>query len=87
MLHLDIKKLGRFRGVGHRMRGVRTWTTGGRGWEYVHVCIDDYSHVAYLEVLENETAETTVGFLRRAYAWFSKRNVQVQRLLTDSGPA
>lgn len=86
MLHLDVKKLGKFTGVGHRITGARTHTTGGRGWEYVHVCIDDYSRVAYLEVLEDETGETTTSFLRRAQAWFAARGVRVRRVLTDNGP-
>ena len=85
LLHLDTKKLGRFSGIGHRATGVRTHTTGGRGWECVHVCIDDYSRVAYLEVLEDETAETTAAFLRRAVAWYEAQGVAVRRVLTDNG--
>ncbi|PPU54802.1 IS481 family transposase, partial [Xanthomonas codiaei] len=45
MLHLDIKKLGRFQQAGHRVTGDRTQTSRGAGWEYVHVAIDDHSRV------------------------------------------
>jgi transposase InsO family protein len=68
MLHRDIKKLGRFVRPGHRVTGNRRDSVDGAGWEYVHVCIDDYSRVAYVEVLANEKADTTTGFLERAKA-------------------
>lgn len=87
MLHLDIKKLGRIVRPGHRVTGNRRDTVDGAGWEYVHVCIDDYSRVAYVEVLANEKADTTTGFLERATAWFASRGIKVRRVLTDNGSA
>jgi transposase InsO family protein len=87
MLHLDIKKLGRFVRPGHRVTGNRRDTVDGAGWEYVHVCIDDYYRVAYVEVLAIEKADTTTGFLERATAWFVSRQITVRRILTDNGPA
>ena len=85
MLHLDIKKLGRIVRVGHRATGDRRDRTRGAGWEFVHVCVDDCSRLAYAEVLANERGLTVAGFLRRAVAWFRCRGIQVRRVLTDNG--
>jgi transposase InsO family protein len=87
MLHLDVKKLGRIRGIGHRITGDRGAGKRNRGigWEFVHVCIDDASRVAYVEVLPDETGPTTVGFLKRAVAWYRSLGVRVRRVLTDNG--
>jgi transposase InsO family protein len=85
LLHLDIKKLGRIGHVGHRITGDRHGQARGIGWEFVHVCIDDCSRVAYAEVLSDETGSTVAAFLRRAVHWFRRRGVRVQRVLTDNG--
>jgi len=85
LLHLDIKKLGRIRGVGHRISGQRQHRSRGIGWEFAHVCIDDHSRVSYVEVLEDERAETAVGFLERAVRWFAELGVRTERILTDNG--
>lgn len=87
MLHLDVKKLGRIKGIGHRITGNRQLSKRQRGigWDFVHVCIDDATRVAYVEVLGDEKGETTVGFLKRAVAWFRSMGVRVQRILTDNG--
>lgn len=87
LIHLDIKKLARIVKVGHRMTGDRRDTTEGAGWEYVHVAIDDASRLAYVEVLANEQATTTVGFFRRALAFFRRHGIRVERVMTDNGPA
>jgi transposase InsO family protein len=87
LVHLDIKKLGKIGRVGHRMHGNRRARAPGIGWEYTHVAIDDHSRLAYAEVLADETAETTVGFLRRAVAWYAAQGIVVERLLTDNGSA
>ena len=87
LVHLDTKKLGRIGQVGHRMTGDRRTRTRGIGWEFVHVCIDDCSRAAYVEVLPDERSVTVVGFLRRALTWFARRGVVVQRILTDNGNA
>lgn len=86
LLHLDIKKLGRFTATGHRITGVKPFGKGG-GWEYLHVAIDDHSRVAYAELLEDEQSKTAAAFLRRAVAWFGHRGVVTERVLTDNGPA
>ena len=87
LVHLDIKKLGRIGRIGHRITGDRRARTRGIGWEFVHVCIDDCSRVAYAEVLPDERAVTVAAFLRRALTWFARRGVVVQRILTDNGSA
>jgi transposase InsO family protein len=85
LLHLDVKKLVRIRGVGHRITGDRSVQARGVGWEYVHVAIDDHSRLAYVEVLANEQAITTARFLRRALAFYRSHKIRIRRLLTDNG--
>jgi transposase InsO family protein len=86
LVHLDVKKLGRIAGlIGHRITGDRRRRCIGAGWEYVHVAIDDASRLAYAEVLRDETGRTSVGFLRRAFAWFRHLGVGVERVMTDNG--
>lgn len=86
LVHLDVKKLGRIHGgVGHRITGDRRGHRGrGVGWEFVHVCIDDATRVAYVEILADEKAETTAAFFARAIRWFAKRGVRIRRVLTDN---
>jgi transposase InsO family protein len=89
MIHLDIKKLGRIDGIGHRMTGDRTGQSRkrGPGWEFLHVAIDDASRLAYSEILPNERADSAVPFTRRALAWFQRFGVEVERIMTDNGSA
>jgi transposase InsO family protein len=97
LLHVDVKKLGRIeRGAGHRMTGRRhhnpRWRSGTTerrtvGWEFCHVAIDDFSRLAYVEVLDDERASTAIGFLRRALSFFALHGVQVERVMTDNGGA
>jgi transposase InsO family protein len=88
LIHIDIKKLGRFDRPGHRVTGRGAAGTNTRmktGWECCHVAIDDTSRVAYVEILPNQTAKTCVEFLERALIWFAARGVTVQRIMTDNG--
>lgn len=85
LVHLDTKKLGRIRGLGHRITGQRTHRTRGIGWEFLHIAIDDHSRVAYMELLADERGLTMSEFLRRALRWFRARGVPVRRILTDNG--
>ena len=87
LLHLDTKKLARIEGVGHRITGNRRGQKRGAGWELAHVCVDDHSRMAYVEILPDEQKETTAGFLERAVAWFGQRGVVTRRVLTDNGSA
>jgi transposase InsO family protein len=86
LLHIDVKKLVRIQGAGHRVTGNRRGTAKGIGWEYVHVCIDDATRLAYVEVLEDEKGVTAVGFLRRAVAHFAAHGIHVKEVMTDNGP-
>jgi transposase InsO family protein len=87
LIHIDIKRLGRFHKPGHRVTGRVPGVSGSykAGWEFVHVAIDDTSRVAYVEILDDETGATCVAFLRRAIAWFAAHGVVVQRVMTDNG--
>jgi transposase InsO family protein len=93
LIHVDVKKLGRIQGgAGHRVTGHRHTHVGRDrkrqvGWEYVHVCIDDATRLAYVEVLSDETAATAIGFLRRALGFYAAHGIRVERLMTDNGPA
>ncbi len=90
LLHIDVKKLGRIghRGAGHRATGNRGpgRRSRGAGWEFVHICIDDATRLAYVEVLGDEKAKTCVGFLRRALAFYRAHGIRVERVMTDNGP-
>lgn len=86
LLHLDIKKLGRFGCVGHRIRRDRNQRIRNGGWEYVHVAIDDHSRIAFSQVAGNEKGVSAATFLKAALAWYAKLGMGVRRLLTDSGP-
>ncbi len=85
LIHIDVKKLGRIGRPGHRVNGDRSTRSRGIGWEFVHVCIDDCTRLAYVEVLEDERKETVTAFLRRAVAWFAAHGVTIERLMTDNG--
>lgn len=86
LIHLDVKTLGRFARPGKRRLGAGPGRhTHQAGWEAVHVAIDDASPLAYVEVLPNQTAVTTVGFLTRAIAWFAGHDIAVQEVMTDNG--
>ena len=85
LIHIDVKKLGRIECEGHRIHGDRTKRSRGAGWEFVHVCVDDCTRLAYVEVLDDERADTVCGFLERAVAWFADHGIRVQRLMTDNG--
>jgi len=87
LVHLDSKKLGRIRGLGHRITGQRFHRFSGSGWESLHVAVDDHSRVAYVELLPDERQESARGFLRGALRWFRARGVRVRRILTDNGSA
>jgi transposase InsO family protein len=85
LLHLDTKKLGKIRGIGHRIHGDRTARQRGIGWEFAHVAIDDHSRVGHVEVLADETGATVTAFFLRIVGWFRKRGIRIQQVLTDNG--
>jgi Integrase core domain len=85
LLHLDIKSLGRIRGIDHRIHGDRRTRVRGIGWEHVHVCIDDHSRLAYAEMLPSARWTDAVPFLERAIAWFAAHGVRTERVMMDNG--
>ena len=92
MIHIDIKKLGRFERKGHRITGDRRGQSaprgrkqGGYGWEYVHVAIDDHSRLSFSQIHLNEKAVSAVRHLKATVAWYRKLGVTVERVMTDNG--
>ncbi len=84
LLHMDVKKLGRFEEPGHAVTGDRRRRSRRVGWEYVHSIVDDCSRLAYAEIHDDERAETVEGFTRRAFEWFEGRGIAIERLMTDN---
>ena len=87
LIHLDIKRLGRFERIGHRITGDRTGQSNSRGvgWEYVHVCIDDASRIAFTGIFPDEKAVSAIAFLKAAVAYYESLGVTVTRVMTDNG--
>jgi transposase InsO family protein len=94
LIHVDVKKLGKIAGAGHRMTGQRQSQLANRrarrrgapkGWEFVHVCVDDATRLAYVEVLADEQGATAAGFLRRAVAFYRRHGITVERVMSDNG--
>jgi transposase InsO family protein len=85
LVHLDIKRLGRFARVGHRMHGDRTRRTRHVGWEYVHVAVDDATRLGYVEVLDEQGEASACAFVQRALAALARRGITVRRVMTDNG--
>ena len=86
--HVDTKKLGRIQSLGHRITGRAAGVHhrhAGIGWEHLHIAIDDYSRVAYVELLPDDRAPSVAAFLRRAVGWFRERGVRVRQVLSDNG--
>ena len=88
LIHMDIKKLGRFDRPGHRVTGTRTGCRNrGAGWDFVHVAVDDATRLAYVEVLPDERKTSTTAFLLRALRWFRGHGIRAERVMTDNGSA
>ena len=88
LIHLDIKKLGRIGSVGHRITGRYPGAVNrhlGIGWEFVHVCIDDASRIAFVQVLSDQRKESAVAFLKAALAYYAKLGISIERVMTDNG--
>jgi transposase InsO family protein len=87
LIHIDIKKLGKFDQIGHRITGDRTGQSNRRGvgWEYVHVCIDDASRIAFSKVMKTERRGCAIAFLKAAVAYYKSLGINVERVMTDNG--
>jgi transposase InsO family protein len=86
LLHVDIKKLARIRKPGHRISGDPRDHTRGAGWEFLHVAVDDYTRMAYVAMMPDETATSSCRFLRQAAAYFARHNIALRRVMSDNGP-
>jgi transposase InsO family protein len=95
LIHIDVKRLGRIQIPGHRVTGNRRirarqrrvgdQVLGTAGWEFVHVCVDDATRLAFVEVLPDERGPTAAGFLRRAAAWFASMGITLEAVMSDNG--
>jgi transposase InsO family protein len=87
LIHIDIKKLGKFNRIGHRITGDRTGQSNARGvgWEFVHVCIDDASRIAFSKIMKDEKKASAVAFLKAAVAYYASLGVTIERVMTDNG--
>jgi transposase InsO family protein len=84
LLHMDVKKLGRFEAAGHALTADRSRRSRGAGWEYVHSIVDDCSRLAYSEIHPDERAPTVTAFTERALDWFLEQGIVGERLMTDN---
>ena len=93
LVHIDVKKLGRIDGIGHRITGDRTGQSNrraagrGLGWEFLHVAIDDASRLAYTELLRDERKASAIAFTARAIDWFGRHGIKIERIMSDNGSA
>ena len=85
MLHIDVKKLARIDGIGHRFVGRENAKRRRAGWEYLHVCVDSASRIAFTALMPDEKKESSVDFLRQAAAYYNSLGITVERVLTDNG--
>jgi transposase InsO family protein len=86
MIHIDIKKLGRFAQAGHRVTGTRqNCRNQGAGWEFAHVAIDDNSRIAFSQIRKDEKKGSAIAFLKAAVAYYNSLGVRVERVMTDNG--
>jgi len=85
LLHVDIKRLAKIEGIGHRITGRRETIKRGIGYEFVHLCVDDATRMTYAEVLPCETWRSAIAFMARALAWFATHGVIAQRVMSDNG--
>ena len=87
IVHIDIKKLGRFKKQGHRVIARGQGRSHRVGWDFIHVAIDDATRLAYAEILPDEKQESGAAFLQRALKWMRAHRISVERIMTDNGSA
>ncbi len=87
LIHIDIKKLGKFNQIGHRITGDRSGQSNSRGvgWEYVHVCIDDHSRIGFVDIMPDQKKRSATAFLKAAVAYYASLGVTIERVMTDNG--
>ena len=87
LIHVDIKGLGRFDRVGHRITRKKSYGSPRQGFEFVYVATDDFTRLSFVDILADERSESASTFLKRAVEWFAQMNIKVERVLTDNGSA
>lgn len=87
LLHVDIKRLGRFDRVGHRITRQRSFGSKKQGFEFVYVAVDDASRLSYVAILADERSEAACAFVESAVTWFARQSVRIERVMTDNGSA
>jgi transposase InsO family protein len=86
LIHIDIKKLGRFVRPGHRITHDRQkGESRGAGHEFVHVAIDDASRLAFSQIRRDERKESAIGFLNGAVTYYRSLGMKVTGIMTDNG--
>jgi transposase InsO family protein len=92
LLHMDTSRYARFLRPGHRVTGDRSqssrrWMRPETrvGYDFAHAIVDDHSRLAYVELHDDERAETVTAFVERALAFFSEHGIIAKRLMTDNG--
>jgi transposase InsO family protein len=91
LLHMDVARYARFERPGHAVTGDRSqrsrnWMAPETrvGYDYAHAIVDDHTRIAYVELLDDETAPTVTAFVERALAWFADHGITTRRLMTDN---
>jgi len=91
LLHMDTARYARFLRPGHAVTGDRSqrsrnWMAPETrvGYDFAHAIVDDHSRLAYVELHQDERAQTVTAFVERALAWFEQRGVTARRLMTDN---
>jgi transposase InsO family protein len=91
LLHMDTSRHARFLRPGHALTGDRSqrsrkWMRPETrvGYDYAHAIVDDHSRLAYVELHDDERAQTVTGFVERALAFFATDGITAKRLLTDN---
>ncbi|HEX7705782.1 MAG TPA: IS481 family transposase [Thermoanaerobaculia bacterium] len=87
LVHVDVKRLGRFDRIGHRITRKRSFGSPRQGFEFVYVATDDFTRLSFVDILADERSEAASSFLVRAVEWFARQNVRVERVMTDNGSA
>ena len=86
LIHIDIKKLGRFVRPGHRITHDRQkGESRGAGHEFVHVAIADTSRLAFSQILGDQKKESAIAFLKEAVTYYRSLGMTVTGIMTDNG--
>jgi transposase InsO family protein len=85
LVHLDTKRLARFRRPGHRVTGNRHIKSTHVGWQFLHIAIDDHARIAYGEFYRDERGPSAARFLVHLVRYYRRLGIKIARVLTDNG--